>query len=532
MLTTRRLFTAILFLAVFVMSAREIQDPDFWWHLRTGQFILETQTIPHSDIYSFTRAGAPWIAHEWLSEVFIYALYRLAGFPALILIFSAIITLAFAFVYARCEGKPYSAAFVLLFAALATAPTWGVRPQMISLLLTSVFLFVLDTSVIASEPFDFAQGKLRERSNLHFPTWGLLLRFAPRNDAFGIWLLVPLTVLWVNLHSGYALGIVVIAVYWFGELVRVIASPERAKQSPNFNLGIASSQESLLAMTNTSSLVTLSIILFVTIAVVPLNPNGAMMYTYPFDTLTSRAMQTYIQEWFSPDFHLNEFQPFAFLLLATFASFALTRRRVTPTDLFLLAGFAYAALRSARNIPLFAIIAAPILAANVWEWITTRGWNKVFASRAETSRLLAAINWLILILILGVSVARVFAVISNQTLVERAKFPAAAVDFIAQNKLSAPLYNAYGWGGYLIWRRYPDARVFIDGRADVYGDKFIEEFLRTYRGEGDWRAGLDKYDVKLILVEPDAPLLTPLALDAQWKKIYADENAVIYQKNK
>ena len=160
-LSTRRLFVAILFIALFVLATREIADPDFWWHLSTGKYILETRSVPRVDVFSGTVAGQPWVAHEWLSEVFIYAIFTLGSFPALILTFSAIITLAFAFVYVRSRGnasppastssastQPYGAAFALLLAALATAPTWGVRPQMISLLLTSVFLWVLDRWIV------------------------------------------------------------------------------------------------------------------------------------------------------------------------------------------------------------------------------------------------------------------------------------------------------------------------------------------------------------------------------------------------
>ena len=83
-MTPRRLFTAILFLALFTMAAREISDPDFWWHLRTGQFILESRAIPHNDIFSHTNAGRVWIAHEWLSEVLIYAIFSVGSFPLLI----------------------------------------------------------------------------------------------------------------------------------------------------------------------------------------------------------------------------------------------------------------------------------------------------------------------------------------------------------------------------------------------------------------------------------------------------------------
>ncbi|MCI0474671.1 MAG: hypothetical protein L0Y55_00330, partial [Anaerolineales bacterium] len=237
-LTTRRLFTAILVLALFVIAAREISDPDFWWHLRTGQFIVETRAIPRADIFSFTNAGRPWVAHEWLSEVLIYALYALGSFPALILTFAALVALTFAFVYARAPGKPYIAAFAVLLAALAAAPTLGARPQMLTLLLGSIFLYVLDQ----------------------------------RRD--WLWLLPPLMMLWVNLHSGYALGLVIVAVYLFAQAVSGQRSAISARQ--------------------------LAIIFALCFVAVLFNPNGAAMYVYPFETLTSRAMQAYIQEWFSP----------------------------------------------------------------------------------------------------------------------------------------------------------------------------------------------------------------------------------------
>src|SRR5581483_5524315 len=139
-----RLFTAILFIALFTMTVREISDPDFWWHLRAGEYFVETGTIPHTDVFSFTATNHEWVTHEWLSEVFIYALYRVGGFALLTLFFSGIITAAFALVYWRSEGRPYLAGFALILGALATAPTWGVRPQMLSLLLMSIFLVLLD----------------------------------------------------------------------------------------------------------------------------------------------------------------------------------------------------------------------------------------------------------------------------------------------------------------------------------------------------------------------------------------------------
>ncbi len=83
----------------------------------------------------------------------------------------------------------------------------------------------------------------------------------------------------------------------------------------------------------------------------------------------------------------------------------------------------------------------------------------------------------------------------------------------------------------MIWRLYPTARVFIDGRADVYGDAFIENvYLKVYRGETNWQQSLERYNVRTILVEPDAPLTAQLAHDAAWKEVYADKQAVVFEK--
>ena len=489
-LTTRRLFVAILFVALFVMTAREIADPDFWWHLSTGKYIVETRTVPRVDVFSGTVAGQPWVAHEWLSEVFIYALFVLGSFPALILAFSSIITLAFALVYARSDGKPYIAAFAVLLAALATAPTWGVRPQMISLLLTSAFLWVLE-----ADPKGF------------------------RKPFGSIWILVPLTILWVNLHSGYALGLAIIAVYLIGEAAAQFANRNSRRLRFTFYA------------LRSSPLATLATVFALCLLVVLLNPNGATMYVYPFETLTSRAMQAYIQEWFSPDFHLTEFQPFAWLLLATLASIGLTGKRMSLTQTLLLAGAGYTALRSARNIPIFAIIAAPILAEHLWYIVETRGRATVLVGNTRTPRRMAVLNWAILVIVLAAGIARVGMVFANQRATERAKFPTAAVAFLQAENVTGTIYNSYDWGGYLIWRLYPRARVFIDGRADVYGDAFIENvYLKAYRGGTDWRAPLDRYGVRVVLIEPTAPLAARLTQDAEWKRVYADQQAVVFEK--
>jgi hypothetical protein len=486
-MSTARLFTLLLLIALFTMTVREISDPDFWWHLRTGQYIVEKVTLPHTDPFSFTAQGKEWITHEWLSEVLFFGMYRVGGFAVLTLIFSGVITLAFGLTYARSAGKPYLAGFALLLGALATAPTWGVRPQMLSLLLMSVFLFLLD-------------------------------RYALIQDPRVLFALPLLMLLWVNLHSGYALGLVVIGAYWFSALIEGIAFLWKQRTVSDTTPEIPPPSLTPRMTRN------LLIVLLLSVIAVLFNPNGARMFTYPFETLTSPAMQRYIQEWFSPDFHQTEWLPFALLIFGILATTLIARARVPLAHILLLFVFGLAGLRSVRNIPLLALVAIPVLSAQLAAWIPLR------ASARPTPRPMQILNAAIVALLVVVALLHVGGVLMNQANVERQKFPAAAVEWIQKNRPAPNIYNSYGWGGYLIWKLYPDYLVYIDGRADVHGDVFIEKFLDIYRASPGWENELAQKNVNLILVEPDAPLATALATNSQWTKVFADSQSVIYQK--
>jgi len=175
--SSRRLLVFVFMLVIFTGAAQPITDPDFWWHLKTGQYIVETRSIPHTDIFSTLRFGSEWVTHEWLSEVFIYGVFRTLGYGGLIVVFSIVITAAFWIAYQRCRqlaGHPYVAGFALLLGAAATMPTWGVRPQMFSLLFASIFIIFLD-------------------------------RYSRRETMPSILWLAPLMILWVHLNAGFAL---------------------------------------------------------------------------------------------------------------------------------------------------------------------------------------------------------------------------------------------------------------------------------------------------------------------------------------
>src|SRR5580700_4357397 len=166
------------------MAARSVTDPDVGWHLRSGQLIVQTHRVFHTDPYSFTRFGQTWVDHEWLSQVLMFSLYRLAGWGGLIAGFGAVIAAAFMVVFLRCPGRPYVAGALVLLGAFASAPSWGVRPQMLTLLLASVLLLILERS--------YQRPKL-------------------------LWWTPVLMLLWVNLHAGFALGIVLMVLFLVGD---------------------------------------------------------------------------------------------------------------------------------------------------------------------------------------------------------------------------------------------------------------------------------------------------------------------------
>ncbi len=492
LLSARRLLVFVLMLILFMGAARPVFDPDFWWHLRTGQYIVETRTIPHADIFSAVYFGKEWVAHEWLSEAIIYMIHRALGYGGLVVIFALVIVAALWIAYRRCAervGHPGVAGFALILGALAAGSTWGARPQMFSFLFASIFI-------------------------------ALLNNYVRRDGGRFIWWLVPLVILWVNMHAGFALGLVLIALTIIGMVL-----DEWLTQ------GVRRGE--LWGRVRPLCFVWAACALSVS-----LNPNGARIYLYPFETLTSHAMMKYIQEWFSPDFHKLMFLPLAVLIFATFAALALSKKRVRPSELLLLCVTAYASLRSARNIPFFALVAMPLLAEHTWSWITSYPWAQWLTlpeKREEGSKasLKIVLNVVLLVVIpVSLCLVRVSQVVAGQADSEAENFPVAAVEFIRTQRPPQPIYNEYAWGGYLIWKLYPDYRVYIDGRADVYGDSFLEEFLKTHDGVADWRAPLDRHGIRSVMIEPNAPLASLLKQDSGWSKVFEDHQAVIFVKVK
>jgi hypothetical protein len=463
---TKHAFLAVVFLGLFAMAARNVTDPDVWWHLKTGQYIAEHKGVPHTDPFSYTRAGEPWVAHEWLTELMLFELERAVGWGGLIVVFAAVLGAAFFLLYLRCGPDPFAAGVAVLFAAWATMPLWGVRPQVVSLLLTSLWLLLLERS---------------------------------ERDLKLLWWTLPLTLLWVNLHAGFALGLALSALFLAGEWV------ER---------WLGRSQ------TSTPRLRTATLILFLDLLIVPLNPNGLRLFSYPIETLRSAAMQSYIAEWASPNFHYAEYWPFLLVVLGTFAAFNWSGHKVRPRDLLLLLASLYVGLCSIRLMPLFVLIAVPLVSQRLGGKPTGR------PQKLRPPASLPLLNGLIVLAMAAFAGVHIFQVIQRQPQAEVQTFPTRAVAFL-QTHPSGRIFNHYDWGGYLIWRLYPATPVFIDGRADLYGKGLLDQFADTYQFKGAWQQTLQRWRIDTVLVPADSALATGLRNSPGWTVSYEDAQAIV-----
>ena len=490
-----RLIAGVVLILVFAMSARMPLDSDLWWHLRAGQASWESGRPLLTDIFSYTRYGEHWINHSWLSQLILYGIYRLGGFPALAGFIAGLATILMALVYAQMEGYPILRAFTIILASAVAAPVWSPRPQMISLVMFGLLAY-------------------------------LLYRFKWRKQG-SLWGIIPLIILWSNLHGGYVLGLGLIGIIMLGEVANHLLGYEGPEIVPWKGIG------------------KLAMMLVAGAAVALINPNGFAMWLIPFRTVGVNVLQKFIAEWRSPDFHQLYQQPFLWLLFATLSAAGLSRRRLDGSDLFSLGAFAYLAFLARRNYGPFAVIAAPILTRHLDALLADQSPRiKGFLDRFKRDlgissqngrrynlpdRSRYALNALVLIVLSGAAFAKLTLVSAPSLLAkfEEKQYPVAAAQWIEENRPEGNLFNDYNWGGFLIWtlRDYP---VFVDGRTDLFNDELLEEYLQAAAGEAGWRETLRRYNANLILIESGAGLDRALKQSESWEEDYRDDLAVIY----
>ena len=481
------IFSLLFVILSLAIPEKLLIDCDTGFHIRAGEFILKHLTVPKHDIFSFIAPPPRWIAFEWLSEVIMAITHRLMGLTGIVILFSFLISLAYYLLFKiiqRQSGNIVIAVVIALLAMTASSIHWLARPHIFSLLLVIIWYYLLD-----------------------------LYQYKGKNYLF---LFPPLMLLWVNLHGAFFLGFFLGGIYFLGNLLKFFFSegPERPSYGRKSKM--------------------LFFALAISLLVSLINPNGYRNLLLPFELLSSKFIMDHISEFLSPNFHELSLLPFEILLLFTLLILAISKKKLNIIELALMVLLTNMSLYSVRNIPLFAVVVSPILARQS-EHALAGQTGKFAGFLRERHKNISPVDmsargylWLVLpvVFVLGLAMSGRI----DYHFDEKIK-PAAAVEFLKKESVQGNMYNEYEFGDYFIYSAYPQYKVFIDGRADMYGVERMKEYYKVNQLKPGWEKILDKYDVNFIVFNTDAILSRFLLENNTWRLIYSDKVANIFVKN-
>jgi hypothetical protein len=456
-------------IAVCTVSNR-FNDPDLWFHLKLGQVVWNTHSIPSTDTFSFTASGHSWTAHEWLAELGMYAVYHLGGYSGLMLAFSILASLLFVLVYVLC----YQCCESALVAFMGGVCAWffatvglAIRP----LLLGHIFL-VLELIVLESA--------WRGRRRL-------------------LWLLPPLFAVWVNCHGSYFFGMGVVLVYCIcsfanGRWGLVVAEPWDRKGRK-----------------------LLGAILILCGVALCVNPVGVHLLLYPLNVAFQQATSlNVIDEWLPPDLRSLRGVGMIVAVVGILLVSLLRQSKLQLRELLILAMAFALAMQHVRLLFVFGIVVSPVLSGVLAPLLGRDGKRE---HPIANGLLMAAF----LVTVVCVFPGR--AAIQQQI---RKTSPTGAVDYIRRTGLSGPMLNDYVFGDYLIWA-LPEEKVFVDGRGDVFDwVGVLAEYGRWATLAEDPNILLDKYRIRLCLLSQNTAMTRVLPYLSGWKRVYSDDVSAIY----
>jgi hypothetical protein len=460
---------AVLFAALAFMAMRHSPggDPDIWWHLRAGQWILQHHAFPHTDPFSRFGATQHWEAYSWLFELTVFSLFRSFGLAG-VLAFSVGMVLAITAALYRLIARfqtDFSKIVLLTFAAMASfSRLYEPRPWLFTILFFTVQLELLLQARRSGE-------------------WKRLL-----------WLL-PLYALWANLHIQFIDGLVVLAAAAIEPLLMRWWPWPRPVRLPARKLFV---------------------VLGLCLAATLLNPYGWKIYAVAYALATQPGVINQITELLAMPFRSwNDYLILGFAI-APGATLAWKRRFPLWETLLLAAGI-FLSFRSQRDIWFLATVAAMVLAAE----LPAREEQRRTLPRAAAPLIAAVVLGAIF---LGAPWMHIDAAHLQKDVAD--DFPLHAVEAVRAKGYPGPLYNTYNWGGFLIWNlRLP---VSIDGRAALYGTKLLDRSQDSWDGNPDWAADPQLLSARLVIAPVKSPLTQLLRGDLHFRKVYEDKVAAVF----
>jgi hypothetical protein len=488
-------YIAVLVVLLFSpLVVRLLGDAGIGWHIRTGQQILSTHGVPRVDPFSSTMGGKTWYAWEWLYDVLVGWLESVAGLNGVTWFTAVVIAGVFGWMFRlliRREMNPFSSTILVMLALSASTIHFLARPHVVSWLFTLGFFWVLDNT-----ERNYFKGIGRHRK---------------------LWALPALMLIWVNVHGGFLLGFVLIAVFWFGSLwtwfrtkgdriddvLHKIAAGKRVRDLAK--VGVASALASLI------------------------NPYGWKLHAHIYSYLTNRFLMDHIEEFQSPNFHGVAEKSFLLLLVMSLAVLVTRGRKLRTSEGLLVLFVTYAGLYASRNIPISSILLVMI----VGPWLPSPQLLESFALRMSAVELrLRSHFWPIAITVVTFVIALHGGRLGSNVLMDAhfgsKRMPVEAVNYLDEHQVQGPILSPDYWGGYLIYRLYPRVRVVVDDRHDLYGAAFLQSYLRMTHIEKGWEDFLHDTHPRCVLLPRDSPLANILSKTPDWIVIYSDEVSIAF----
>ncbi|PDT75325.1 hypothetical protein [Bradyrhizobium sp. C9] len=444
---------------LLLVGDRLLADSDTYWQIAVGRWILDHHTLPSVDIYSFTKAGEPWVSSSWLAQVLFAKAYDLAGWTGPVALAAA--------------GA--AASFALLTAILNR-----VLPTMCASLIALAAL-VLTCGHLLARPHVLAMPIMIIWAN------GLMTA-SERREAPSFWLL-PLIALWANLHGGFLFGLVLAGAFALDAMWNALPAQRLALALRWGAFGIGA------------------------LAACCVTPYGWGSILASLRILGLGELLHLITEWRPATF--SEIDPFGLSILGLLGAALYFGARLPLPRIILVLGLLHMALSHVRNLELFALLLPLAVLTPV---ATQFGLRAASAVRPRVAP--AAI--LIVGLCAWTSVVAARQVISPPPIYS----PAAAVDAMKAHNVKRVL-NDLQFGGYLIWRQMP---VFIDGRAELYGEAFGMSMVRAVqlKDVNGFLNLLATHDIDAVMLDPTTPASRLLDHIAGWQRLYADDRVVVH----
>lgn len=457
-------------------------DGDMARHIRLGLIMLERGGVLREDVFSWTRAGEPFLAFEWGSEVFFGIVYSASGLAGVAVASGLVLAVSYAllcrFMLAR-GVEPVLAYLAVIGAVVMSSAHWVARPHLFTFLGVSLLLPLLEDARIGRA-----------------------------------WLAVPLFAAWCNMHGGFVYGLILVGIYAGGSLLEAWRTEERSAWLRRSRANLAVAGLGLVATL--------------------VNPNGLELHRHVRDFFGLTLLLEVTEEFQPPDFTTATGIVMLGGIAAVLAAVAWSRRRPTWPRTGVIASNLLFALRARRNLALFGIAAFPITALHVdSRWRALPDFGGVRATFARDQARATPGIWTAAALTMLVALVAAGGRAGEPSLLnarfDPRIFPVDAVTEARRAGLTGKLFNDVTWGGYLLLT-WPEQKVFMDGGTDHYGEALVSEAIGIAALEDGWEARLDGLGVDVVLLPPATRLVHALVNDRGWELWFCDRTAAVVRR--